>query len=1089
VGFSRKSAFVAVALSACTIAKFPPPAPPRQTNLGLDVSTTTLSNGLRVVLVTDPNAIDVQVTMRYQVGAVDDGAHPGMAHFVEHLMFQQIMDGEPLFTRFEDTAVGFNAYTSYDTTTYVSRAPAEQLGTLLSLEATRLALRCESIGDVAFAREREVVINEIKERDQVSEVYAAIHSALYPNGHPYQHSIGGSTQTVGAITREQACAFADGHYSPSNAVLVVSGKLGDSVRGALDKLAATAPARKANASAPVAALALRPIQLQVPAPIDDDVLVLAWPLPLDPALQVQVRAVAAALPRLVDGEIKGHVVGLEFGDARAPMFGLAVLPADDETFTDATLGTRRGIEKLPTLFGEGNELDDALFERIRQGAVYGLYSSLEDGSDRDGRLANYVLAGLDPMQAFRADLAAVRSMSRERGAAIAYQYFGVNTPTVVTLKASSGKKRGETLALRKPVHDMGQRRKAPDAALAARPADGALPPPYVGARTRVLPNGLKVVLLPMTSVPTIDVRLIFSAGTADEPLLQRGLATLTAQALSWDLHYLRDLVKFAAAGGMKGADVGTDRTTFSVQGTDSHIDVLLAGLRRWVRDGTFDDDSAKLVVEMRRAAKRTDDDGVLTDTWRAALFGATHPYVNAGIARHTSNALTLDDAAQFRALHYTPANATLVIAGHFDPLLADKWIDFLFADWLGAGTPRASAQTKLQPASIGRIDDLAMMQLRIAVPASASDRAHQLVAAAMLSEIARDVRFQLGAGYTVDAMLSEKRLARHYVIGGWVDASRSADAVRLIRDRVQQLRDDAGAAARAFVTARKHVIAQLLSRVGSAESLAARVEYDVEMEREPMSDLKTVAAVRALTIDAMAITLAELDLRRAAVLMRGPAADLQRAFDVLGRKPQYIKDAAATAVVPPSATAPLGTTAAPVYESQLAEALTDQPPPRIMVAAQLTTAFGAVSDGISSYGSTGNTVSLQVGYRYKRNRAIGARTSLGFLDGTNRDAMDVSHNFTLVPMVLGAFWTAGSKLWLTAGLGLRIERLSETPQFLTGATTTRWFAGVGYSLDIGFDVFTIGLHRLGIVVGADAMSFRTSDEGSFVLSLGVSYRR
>jgi len=82
----------AVALVACVLTKPPPPAPERRTNWGLPIETLELANGLRVVAIRDPKAVEVQVTMRYQVGSVDDPSdHPGMAHLVEHLMYQQVL--------------------------------------------------------------------------------------------------------------------------------------------------------------------------------------------------------------------------------------------------------------------------------------------------------------------------------------------------------------------------------------------------------------------------------------------------------------------------------------------------------------------------------------------------------------------------------------------------------------------------------------------------------------------------------------------------------------------------------------------------------------------------------------------------------------------------------------------------------------------------------------------------------------------------------------------------------------------------------------------------------------------------------------
>src|SRR5690606_17743278 len=105
---------LAAAVAACA-GTLPPPAPPRQTNMALKITSTTLPNGLRVVLVTDPSASDVQVTMRYDVGAADDPpGQAGMAHLVEHLMFQQVLGGQSLFAKLEGVASYFNATTTRD---------------------------------------------------------------------------------------------------------------------------------------------------------------------------------------------------------------------------------------------------------------------------------------------------------------------------------------------------------------------------------------------------------------------------------------------------------------------------------------------------------------------------------------------------------------------------------------------------------------------------------------------------------------------------------------------------------------------------------------------------------------------------------------------------------------------------------------------------------------------------------------------------------------------------------------------------------------------------------------------------------------
>jgi zinc protease len=193
------------------------------------------------------------------------------------------------------------------------------------------------------------------------------------------------------------------------------------------------------------------------------------------------------------------------------------------------------------------------------------------------------------------------------------------------------------------------------------------------------------VLLPLSSTPTIDMRVVFRAGTADDPSDMPGAALVTAQTLNFDLRFLDDLVRFAAGGGTTTVDVGLDHTAFIARGLDMHLDYLLAGLRRLVREGRHDDPSSYATLSSRRA-KKADPSGAFTDAWRAALYGDRHPYAYTG-SRHTSTTLSLEDISEFRRRYYTPDNATLVISGRFDPALANRWIDFLFADWKGKAGP------------------------------------------------------------------------------------------------------------------------------------------------------------------------------------------------------------------------------------------------------------------------------------------------------------------------------------------------------------------------------------------------------------------
>ena len=1069
----------AAVLASCGLAQHPPPAPPRHTDLALAMSSTTLANGLHVVLVQDPRASQIQVTMQYRVGLADDPpGQEGMAHLAEHLMFQQVLGSESLFAHLEHDATDFNAETELDETTFHARALPGRLDELLTIQGVRLGLRCTSITDSAFERERQVVIEEHKLRGTAREIHNALLAGLYPDGHPY-HRANPSEASLGSITREQACAFIDAHYTPGNAALVISGPISEKeVATALTRFIAHVAARPAAPAPVVPAAGPRGGLVHVPAAVDERVLVVAWPLPLDPGLRTEVRMLEPVLEASVDGYVHGLVAPLELGGRRAPMFALVIQPAKDETIDDAARRVEEGVNAA------GGQWTIPEFDAVQQSAIHALYEQLEDGSDRDRRLANDALRGLDAQKALAARIRGLNDMTVADAIGLTKDRWTFDHATLMVLEPSDGKKLGKALPLAAAIHDLGQRREQLDPGEAERPAHADIPARPALMRERTLPNGLHVVLLPITSVPTVDVSLVFHAGMADEPADRRGAALLAAKGLSWNLENIEDALLFVETGGQLEATVGRDATSFSVQGLDMHLDLLLSGLRRYVRDGYYKVNGKLVIWLLRRYAKHVDDDGPLTDAWRTALFGTGHPYVAAGLVRRISPTLAVADAERFRAAYYQPDDATLVIAGRFDADLADRWIDYLFADWQGHAHARVNAPAAPAPASLAEDEDTALITLGVAIPAKAGTRAQRLVAAEMLEEIVEDVRHQLGASYDLAAELSENRLATSYRVSGSFDATRAVDAMTLVRDRVSALHTDAAAATQAFLSARRRVLAHLGSITGSASLLAELVSTDLALGRRPFADLETASQVAQLTIDAMSPALADLDLGRAVVLMRGPHDPVQQAFGVLGRTPQVITkplDAEVPGVLAastPDDDPPPAAFGEDLFPHEYARALSEQGPPSTLA---LTISGGYVSGGLTDRGdATGFGASFDLCARTDPTTSVGLHVSIASSSGV-QVASPMNLPYSVIPIdVAGAVQgTAYDRLWGTLYLGIHLDRLTQS-----GSTTTP--ASIGAGLEGGIDLLKLGLHRFGVY--ARVAGTLGGDLGYSEAVAGLAYR-
>jgi zinc protease len=880
------AAFAAVTLAACWPGtRLPPAEPNRSVRFGLEISSFTTTNGLNVVVVPDPNAEQVQVSIRYEVGLVDDPpGQEGMAHLVEHLMFQQIVDGETLFARLERSMLFLNGFTNPESTTFVERATPSQLSEMLAIEGLRFRLGCETITSDVFRREREVVINEVREREAFSVIEEVLNEALYPTGHLYRRARA-TEATLTSITQAQACAFEVGHYAINNATLVVSGNVRSQDLGrALTEQLGLIPARTVLRRAPIPVVAGGQ-RLSRSLPIDEPLLLFAWPLPRDPVVRARALALFPLLANRIAARVTGGVTTVRWGDDSAPMLAVGITLGPKETAVSALANAERGIREL------GAWIETYKVGAARQLATYHMFSQLEDGSNRDFDLASLVAANRAARASIAADFSALRQMTLDDARALARDVLSFEAASSVLLSPDGSVKRGDPPTVSEPIHDGGQLRIEVDPAEANQPEKRSFEPSQLGIQTWQLANGMKIVLLPKSSTPTVDVRLVFSTGTADEPRDQPKLALLAGRGLGENPRDYPWLVDFYLMGGDYSVDVGREHTAFSVRGLDMQLDYLLTALQRLIRNGRYDDlqDAISGIRRKNRTAKP--EDKALGEAWSRAMYGAEHPYAHDRNDYSDLEKLSPAAISRFRSQHYAPDQATLIIAGGFDSALAAKWVSFLFDDWTGHAAARATTHAAVEPASIGNADDTSQIRVAIVLPApwETASRPMALVAAEMLQDVIGDVRHQLGASYGLRAELVEQRRAVHYAVTGNIDAARGAEAMKLIQDRIESLHTTTDAVARSFVAARHRVLAGLSSTTSGSTALANHAQEAVDLERDVRDDVQLAHAVQSLTIADVTKTLAEIDLSRAAIYIRGPRDSVEASFAAIGRTPVFPK--------------------------------------------------------------------------------------------------------------------------------------------------------------------------------------------------------
>ncbi len=190
------------------------------------VSTFTLDNGMDVVVIEDHRAPVVVHMVWYRIGAADETpGHSGIAHFLEHLMFQGTKTVAPGDLSKIVSAQGGsdNAFTTADYTAYFQRVAADRLDLMMTLEADRM--RNLNLTENDVATERQVILDERNERtdsDPAALMGEQMAAAQYLN-HPYGIPIIGWRHEIETLSRQDALDFYRANYAPNNATLVVAG--------------------------------------------------------------------------------------------------------------------------------------------------------------------------------------------------------------------------------------------------------------------------------------------------------------------------------------------------------------------------------------------------------------------------------------------------------------------------------------------------------------------------------------------------------------------------------------------------------------------------------------------------------------------------------------------------------------------------------------------------------------------------------------------------------------------------------------------------------------------------------------------------
>lgn len=222
-----------------------------------------------------------------------------------------------------------------------------------------------------------------------------------------------------------------------------------------------------------------------------------------------------------------------------------------------------------------------------------------------------------------------------------------------------------------------------------------------------LDNGLTVTLHEDHSLPQVVVDVWYRVGSKDEPPKRTGFAHLFEHLMFMGTARVPDNefdVLMESGGGWNNATTSADRTNYFSVGPSALLPTLL-----WLDADRLEALGANMTQEkldlqrgvVRNERRQTSENtpyGLARLVLPELLYPEGHPYHHPVLGSHEDlEAATVEDVVAFFDTYYVPANASLVVAGDFEPERVKELVEETFGQIPYADPP---AHRGAAPASL-----------------------------------------------------------------------------------------------------------------------------------------------------------------------------------------------------------------------------------------------------------------------------------------------------------------------------------------------------------------------------------------------------
>ena len=317
-------------------------------------------------------------------------------------------------------------------------------------------------------------------------------------------------------------------------------------------------------------------------------------------------------------------------------------------------------------------------------------------------------------------------------------------------------------------------------------------------------NGARVLFVPATEIPMLDVEIVFDAGSARDDglsglalltngLLAEGAAGKTSQQIA---------EAFESVGAQVSYDASKDMATVGVRSLTEtrYLDPAIRVLREMLTQPDFPEDAYKRELNRMKVAvkaRQQSPSALAGEAFNKAVFG-DHPYASPTDGTEASlEKMTLEAVRAFYKQYYVAKNATVAIVGNVERWQAEEIVKAILSGLPAGERAEALAEVKPLQKAVKIVIDYPSTQTHIFVGQSGIKRGdddyftlyvanHPFGGSGFASRLVEVIREDNGLAYSVYSYFVPLRETGLFAMGMQTKTEQTGQALELLDQELRK---------------------------------------------------------------------------------------------------------------------------------------------------------------------------------------------------------------------------------------------------------------------------------------------------------------